>query len=270
MADITVADLELMSAARNYRRWLFSKVAHRLGSRVLEIGAGIGNYTEFLLGAEHVVCLELHAGAIISLRRRFGRHPRVRIYQGDIAEPDCRALAEHACDTAVCFNVLEHIRDQAAALRNISDILIPGGCLLLIVPAVPWVFGTVDRALGHYRRYMPGSLRAALVAAGFAIDSLEWMNFPGIFGWLLNNRLLRKTAESPRQIRFYDRWVVPWTQAVERLIRPPVGLSLVGVARAGRPSKPNPGAIEHQDLGRHFIHWPGADFENGSENCTAG
>jgi SAM-dependent methyltransferase len=231
MSDITVSDLEIMSSAVNYRRWLFDQVAAYRGRRVLEVGAGIGNYTGFLADAEQVVSIDVHAGALAVLRAKYAGDARVAIHQADIADPSCRSLASYGCDSAICFNVLEHVEDHVGALRNIAAILVPGGRLLLIVPALPFIYGTVDRSLCHHRRYTRASLRAALAEAGYAAERVWWMNFPGIFGWFLNNRVLKRREESAAQIAFYDRFVVPCVRRVESVVRPPVGLSLVCVAQ---------------------------------------
>jgi len=229
--DITVSDLKIMSGAVNYRRWLFKQVMPFVGRRVFEIGAGIGNYTEFLLDCELVICLEIHPEAASSLRERFASKAHILVYQGDIADPSFRSLAKHQCETALCFNVLEHVRDEVVALENIWHILAPGGRLLLIVPAIPALMGTVDRSLGHYRRYTCTSLRSALVAAGYQIEHISYMNLLGIFGWLWNNRIIKRREESPAQIIFYDRFIVPWLSRLERLFHPPVGLSLICIAK---------------------------------------
>src|SRR5713226_4244026 len=151
--DITVSDLEIMSGAVNYRRWLFSQVTPWIGRRVFEVGAGIGNYTEFLHECELVVCLEIHSDAASRLKERFSSDPRIVVCLGDIADPAWRSLAGYICDTAICFNVLEHVENDALALENIYRILAPGGRLLLIVPAIPAIMGTIDQSLGHFRRY---------------------------------------------------------------------------------------------------------------------
>ena len=90
--DITVSDLDIMTGAINYRRWLFSQVSAYVGRRVFEIGAGVGNYTEFLLDSDCVVCLEIHSDATARLRERFSANSKIHIYQGDIADPALRAL----------------------------------------------------------------------------------------------------------------------------------------------------------------------------------
>lgn len=228
--DITVSDLDIMTGAVNYRRWLFGQVSTYLGKRVFEIGAGIGNYTEFLLDHECIVCLEIHAEAAARLCARFGHLPHMHIFQGDIADSSLRELAKYACDSAICFNVLEHVQDDVAALDNIAHILVPHARLLLIVPALPMIMGTVDRSLGHYRRYTRASLIRVLHAANYRIEKINYMNLPGIFGWWLNNRLFKRTEESPKQIQFYDRIIVPWVSTLEKIVQPPIGLSLVCVA----------------------------------------
>ena len=228
--DITVSDLEIMSHAVNYRRWLYGQVASHVGRRVFEIGAGIGNYTEFLLNRDLVVALEPHGEAAARLQERFSLHPHVRIVQGDMMDASLRALAEHGCDTAICFNVLEHIEHDQLALENIRHILVPGGRLLLIVPALPFIMGTVDQSLGHYRRYTRDSLRAVVQQAGFRVERNFYMNFPGIWGWLWNNRIVRRTEESRGQIGTFDRWFVPWVARLERVLPPPIGLSVVCIA----------------------------------------
>ncbi|MBI4319998.1 MAG: class I SAM-dependent methyltransferase [Chloroflexi bacterium] len=221
-----------MKNASNYRRWLFDQVSPHIGKRVLEIGAGIGNYTQFLVDADVTVCVEIHPEAVALLKERFRSNPKVFVYHGDVADPALRSLAEHRCDTAICFNVLEHVEQDVTALKNIADILVPGGRLLLIVPALSSIFSPVDRALGHYRRYSVSSLRRSLDQAGYHVEHISWMNLLGIMGWLYNGHILRRNEESHGQIIFYDRVIVPWLRILERVIRPPIGLSLVCVAKS--------------------------------------
>ena len=229
--DITVSDQLIMDGAVNYRRWLFEQVEPFLGRRIFEIGAGIGAFTEVLLDRELVVCLEIHQQAVAELGRRVGDQANVVIRQGDIADPAVCSLAAYDCDTAVGVNVLEHVADEEAALANIEGVIAPGGRLVLIVPALPSIMGSVDRALGHHRRYSAGRLRALLTGRGYVIERLYHLNLIGIMGWFWNNRVIKRGAESPGQIGFFDRLIVPWLSRMERLTPPPVGLSLVCVAR---------------------------------------
>lgn len=230
--DATVADLEKMRGAIHYNRWLLEQVSGEIGRRVLEVGAGIGNATGALLDSELVVAVEPNAAAAKVLRSQYGHRPNLTVVEADICDPALSSLSAHHCDTAICFNVLEHIADDVAALRSISRILVPGGRLLLIVPALPAIYGTIDVMVGHYRRYLPNSLRAALERADYQIERMAWMNFFSVLPWFVNNRILRRREESTPQIRFFDRWILPCVRWLERRVRPPVGLSLVAVARS--------------------------------------
>ncbi len=103
--------------------------------------------------------------------------------------------------------------------------------MVILAPALPRLFGTLDEAVGHYRRYMPSSLRSVIEGNGFRVDRLEWMNLLGIPGWFLNGRVLRRRVIPAGQLRIYDR-VAPLLARVESMFRLPVGMSLLAVARA--------------------------------------
>lgn len=220
-----------MKGAIHYRRWLFSQVEAWTGQRILEIGAGIGNYTEFITDREKVVCLELHPDAYEHLKERYAGVSNILVLQGDVADPGIRSLETHNFDSAMCLNVLEHVEDDVLALKNIWHTLQVNGRLLLIVPAIPEIHGSVDQSLGHFRRYTRKTLRTAIGASKFQLEKLHYMNSLGILGWLLNNRIVKRQEESPTQIAFYSRYVVPWLSALESLVHPPIGLSLVCIAR---------------------------------------
>jgi SAM-dependent methyltransferase len=196
---------------------------------VLDAGAGLGTHTEAALqGARELVALEPDPGFAQQLRARFADQPRVRIVAGDLASPPDELRGETAFDAAICFNVLEHIRDDTRALGVLSDLLAPGGRLLLLVPAHPALFGATDRALGHERRYTKPELRGKLVEAGFELAELRYVNPVGALGWLVGMRLRRGTAWPARSFGLFER-IVPLVKPLDAL-RLPFGLSLWAVA----------------------------------------
>lgn len=220
-----VEPLEVTAAARNYNAWVFGRARPRLGPRVLDAGAGIGTFTEFLAAAGHeVVALEPDPELAERLRRRFAGRANVTVVEGAVE------TVEGEFDSILCFNVLEHVADDARALRNLRDRLAPGGCLLLLVPAHRLLFGDTDRALGHHRRYTSKALRALLSRAGYEVETLRHVNPVGALGWLLWFRLRRTRGRWPAgAYRLYDR-LVPALRRLDRL-RLPVGLSLWAIAR---------------------------------------
>src|SRR5207244_13246114 len=129
------------------------------------------------------------------LRDLFAGRPHVSVAERRPPAVSSGLLAERL-DTVVCLNVLEHIEDDAASLRAMHDLLRPGGGkggrLVLLVPALRVLYGTLDEALGHFRRYVPDELAAQLRTAGFRVRHLEYFHLAGARGWCLTGRLLRR------------------------------------------------------------------------------
>jgi SAM-dependent methyltransferase len=224
--------LERLEGAPHYNAWLGAKVRPHLGPRVLEVGAGIGTITRQIeAGRERVIALEADPYYAQRLSNLFRGSPVVTPLHVSVEETDWTALAGERLDTVLLSNVLEHIADDAAAARRFRSVLPVGGRLVLLVPALPMLFGSLDEAVGHHRRYLPETLRAAVEPAGFRIEHLEWLNLVGIAGWFLNGRVLRKRVLPPLQLKIYDR-VAPLLARAEAMWKLPLGLSLLAVAKA--------------------------------------
>jgi SAM-dependent methyltransferase len=127
------------------------------------------------------------------------------------------------------LNVLEHIRDDRQALHGMASILTPGGVVVLLVPAFPALYGPIDRNLGHYRRYSRRSIARLAGATGLRIRKAHYMNALGFFGWWVNSHILKRAAQSERQIEIFDRYLVPLMSRLEGLTHPPFGQSLLVV-----------------------------------------
>lgn len=222
--------LEAMSGARRYYRWVLENFQPYLGKRVVEVGAGLGAFSWLLLrrAAPHrLFLIEPEEQYFSRLQKRFSKNARVELRRGYLED---HALTFQA-DSLLAVNVMEHIEDDALFLRSANKALLSGGTLLLFVPALPWLYGTIDRAAGHFRRYDRKLLRKKIEEAGFRVLHLFYFNFPGILSWLLIGKVLRLKNLTHQQVLRYDRWVVPWLSAVERRWRPPVGQSLVAIAK---------------------------------------
>ena len=151
-------DLHAMARAQAYNDWLIDRARPWLRGRVLDVGAGIGTHTIQLRGlADEVVALEPDPQFAQMLRDRVDG---VQIVEGDATD------VPGPFDAIVCFNVLEHIEDDESTLRRLRELLASHGALLLLVPAHPTLFGPIDTAFGHYRRYGKGELRRKLRGAG--------------------------------------------------------------------------------------------------------
>lgn len=228
-------DLETLSHAARYRHWLYRQIRGALGKRILEIGSGVGNYTEFLVRHGEVFATDMEAHYVGELRQRFRDEPRVRVEQLSLEAWDDATVARHrafAPDTVVCLNVLEHVPDDRQAVRSMLGCLVPGGHLALIVPAMPSLFCEIDRRYGHVRRYTRRGLTGLLGAeASATVARCRYFNAFGVAGWWVNHVLLGRTQLSPLQVRLFDAVGVPVAAAVERVVPPPFGLSLVAWVR---------------------------------------
>ncbi|MDQ6747436.1 MAG: class I SAM-dependent methyltransferase [Candidatus Dormibacteraeota bacterium] len=232
--------LDAMLAAVNYREWLLEVTRPHLGDSVLEVGAGIGTMTAGVLDRSRVVALEFDPGFVQQLRQRFAGNPRVEIHHADAAHLEgLLGLTGGVVDSAMSFNVFEHIDRDDLAFRNVAEVIKPGGRFVCFVPAFPVLYGGVDHDLGHCRRYRKAELAARARDAGLEVDSLRYFNLPGFFAWGLNTRILRarRISGGAAAVRAYDRCVVPVARRLETRWAPPFGQSLLLVARrpADRP-----------------------------------
>src|SRR5687767_11810698 len=168
-----------------YNEWIFEQFEPFIGDRVLDVGCAIGNITKQFMDRERVVGLDVAPEFVDEMRARFGDRPNFRAELIDIADPAVLSLAEERIDTIVCANVLEHVEDDARALAHMHELLVPGGRLLLLVPAFRFLFGTMDRADRHFRRYTKPEVHLRLDAAGFRMERLYYMNLVGTVGWFV-------------------------------------------------------------------------------------
>lgn len=215
-----------MAGAEKYFAWQHRLVAKELGRRVLEIGCGLGNFTRTLLDREAVVAVDVEAECIDRLKKRYPNRANLHAFTCDINHPGFAALKRFNLDSCVCLNVLEHIEDDRRALTEMSEAIVAGGRIVLIVPAFQALYGPIDKNLGHYRRYSRASLAQLAEVAGLRVRQARYMNTVGFFGWWVNAHILRRTAQSEVQIRLFDRFIVPPMAWLESMVKPFFGQSL--------------------------------------------
>lgn len=234
--DPASATLMGLSGARRFNRWIYETVAPHLGNRILEVGAGFGNMTSFLAQRGLVVATDVSPAYLERLRNRFVSRPNVQVRHLDLRDVPVEELRSLELDTVVCLNVLEHIEGDLAVLERLHGLLAAGGKLVLLVPAYPALYSSLDRELGHHRRYSRKDLQEKLAAAGFRLLALQPFNAAGFLGWWFNGRLLGRKTLPAFQVRLFNV-LLPFFR-LERLLRPPFGLSLIAVGEAGRPARP--------------------------------
>ncbi|HYU79459.1 MAG TPA: bifunctional glycosyltransferase/class I SAM-dependent methyltransferase, partial [Vicinamibacterales bacterium] len=230
--DIGAITLRRMATLAPYNRWLHERFEHYLGTRILEVGSGVGNQTRFFVAErERVIASDIEPHYLRELTGRFGDRCNVRIasYVFPLQDGARAELKADRIDTIVCMNVLEHIEDHHGTLHDFADVLQPGGHLVLLVPAMKSLYGTLDKHLHHYRRYSEDDLRSAVTNAGFEIETMRFLNRPAVAGWWLNSRLLKRRVMPRTQLSAF-KWLMPLLKLEEQ--KPPTfGLSLLVLAR---------------------------------------
>jgi hypothetical protein len=234
--------LDAMSLAVGYRRWMVSRMAPHCGDGVLELGAGIGNLSPLLPG-ERLVLTEpdptmlTRLAAVARGPELAGRSVRVDAF--DPTRDDGSAFRDEPLDTVVSANVLEHIQDHVraiATLRSMLDATAPDRLkrIVTLVPAHPLAYGSLDAAMGHYRRYTARNLRQTYLAAIPEADvTIEGFNVIGLAGWFVSGRVLRRATVDAEAVRAVER-VLPLLRLADRATRAlsprPIGQSLIGIA----------------------------------------
>lgn len=223
-------ELEAVAEAKNYYDWIIDSFASRVGRRSVEAGAGIGTVSELILARARpteLVLIEPDAANTRMLEQRFQNDARVDVRHGYLEQfaPSLKA------DSVIAVNVLEHVEHDLEFLRAAHAALVPGGFILLLVPALPAIYGSLDRAFDHYRRYTRTGLATHLRGAGFEIEKLHYLNMLGVAAWFASGRILRRTTLGRDQVRFYDRFVIPALRLIEARFHPPIGQSILAIAR---------------------------------------
>ena len=259
VGDVAGAEtLDIMSAAPRYNRWQYDVIAPWIGKRVLEVGSGVGNMSEHIVAQQRelVVLTDIDEWYLQRLRKRFygyplaregerpdaGRSTAPRVRRGDLPRKADQVVVDsltlpyeeaparfkaHRLDTVIALNVVEHIEDDAGALRTMAGLLVPGGRAVILVPALQGILGSLDEELGHFRRYSRASLAAVFSAAGLRLERMFWYNRIGVFGWWLNGCVRRLKRIPIGQLRAFDR-MVPILR-YERFLPLPFGQSLVAI-----------------------------------------
>jgi 2-polyprenyl-3-methyl-5-hydroxy-6-metoxy-1,4-benzoquinol methylase len=226
--DELATTLDSLRSAVNYQDWIFSMFEDHLGQRVLEVGAGHGDFTEELLDSgREVTALDMSPRCCAVLRDRFAGRAGL-----DVVEGDAGALSpDRQYDSALLINVLEHIDDDIGVLSSLKDAIRPGGHLLVFVPAFDGLYSDFDRMIGHRRRYRRSHLVMAADAAGYEIVDAHYVNSVGALVWWLFARRFRQIPTSEGLVKLYDNVAVPPLRKIETRHTPRVGQSVLLVAR---------------------------------------
>lgn len=225
-----ISTLEVLSEAKNYNRWIADEISSHLNPPVLEVGAGTGNLTSYLLKKYPFFISDKDKGLVKHLKKKFEKSKELIIEEFDVTKnPPKKYL--NCFSTVFGINMLEHVEDDEKGLRTIHKILKKNGRIVLLVPAKKIAYTKLDKELGHFRRYEKDELEKKLTSAGFKIDKMYFFNIVGLFSWYVRDKVKTSSINlKPHHIKAFDM-IVPFLRIIESKIKIPVGISLIVVAQ---------------------------------------
>jgi len=224
-------DLEDLTAARNYYKWIIEIFRPFLGDTVAEIGAGNGNFTNFLAEEKikNIFAFEPSNNMYPLLSNKFKKNSRITTINKFFEEKYQEFT--NFFDSVLYINVLEHIEDDKKELKYAYKTIKKGGHILIFAPALSFLFSNFDKKIGHFRRYHKKGLINIIRESGFSIEDVRYFDSVGIITWYIVFVLLKKTTTNKTNIKLYDKLIVPPLRLLENLIPPPVGKNLLLIGK---------------------------------------
>ncbi|HKI13139.1 MAG TPA: bifunctional glycosyltransferase/class I SAM-dependent methyltransferase [Candidatus Acidoferrum sp.] len=228
--------LARLNRAPRFTRWMADTIRPYVGDRVLEIGAGIGNLTTNLVPRAKYHASDINPHYLDRLETLKQARPYLQVHYTDASAAETYPAEQF--DTVICMNVVEHIENDVEALSNIRRSLDKDGRAIVLVPNGPRLFGSLDKVLGHYRRYTREQLVQACQAAGFTVEKVLKFNRIGTPGWWLNGRILKKKTFGFWQIKLLN-FLIPFVRPIDRFLPFP-HLSWIIILRADPQGRVGP------------------------------
>ena len=220
--------LERMNRAPKFTAWMADVVRPYVGRRVMEIGAGTGNMSVHLMPRSVYWATDVNSHYLAYLNNLAATRPYMRVAHTNAMEGKSYP-ATQTFDTVVALNVVEHLEDDIGALQNMRAVLEEGGHAIVLVPCGPWLFGSLDEVLGHYRRYTKERLVEVSKQAGFEVEEILKFNRPGVPAWWWNGRVLRRRTFALGQIRLLN-FLTGFFRRIDPVLPLPP-LSLIAILR---------------------------------------
>lgn len=223
-------NLELMSDSHRFNDWMYEEISSSLCGDILEIGSGIGTFSEKLtrdFPNSNLTFTDMSSMYVELLKKKFSSNGSVVVYRLDLNERiDYERIGYKKFDSILAVNVLEHVENDEFAFSQLYDMLKEKGTLVVLVPCHKFLYNIIDQNIGHFRRYTKKELEYKVRKTGFVIDKTFYFNTVGMIGWYLNGNLFKKPKVSGTGVKILDT-VVPVLKYTERIFGKRIGLSII-------------------------------------------
>jgi 2-polyprenyl-3-methyl-5-hydroxy-6-metoxy-1,4-benzoquinol methylase len=227
--------LQVIAKATRFNQWMYESFRKHLKGHVLEIGSGIGNISSFVIAAGMPVTLsDFNPDYFNWLKKKFGHYKNVReILQINLLHPDFineYGRLKEKYDSIFLLNVIEHLKDDETAIENCRYLLKPRGHLIVLAPAYQFLYCSLDKELGHFKRYSLNTMDQLLKKKGMDMIARKYYNFIGLAGWFFFGKLLGEKMISPGQVNVFNN-LVPLAKWVDKIVFRKAGLSVIVTAK---------------------------------------
>lgn len=220
-----------IGSASNYHNWILEEFRPYLGSSVMEVGLGHGNYRNCLHNLNSYTGIDIDQESIMQAKEKF---PQDRFVCVDITSDKFTDVMAEKYDSVICINVIEHIENDAKAVQNLLSVLRPQGFLLLFVPAFESLYNDLDSLAGHHRRYHLHDSKRLLKGLNCRLVENKYFNPIGGLGWYVNKFAKHKSLNENavnNQIVLFDRYILPISRMLNPLTKQLFGQSLITVVQ---------------------------------------
>ena len=219
-------ELENFNHASLWRKYTISKVSKFLkGKNVLEVGSGIGSFSEILLKyVNQLTLVEPDQDYCNFLKKKFQNSTKVKkIYNGTVS-----SLKTEKFDVIIHFQVLEHIEDDNEEILRNLNLLNDNGFLIVCVPSFMSLYSKFDKAVGHFKRYVKDdfskfTLNKSKIIKMFYIDSSGYIIYK-MFGFFLNSEYPNKYM-----IMIWDKIFIPISIILDKIFFYKIGKNLISI-----------------------------------------
>jgi len=231
VGDINLNTVEVLY---KFTEWMYFEVKPFLHGNILEIGSGMGTFSEKVIRDFHnskIFISDADVNYVGVLKKRFNIYKDVYCMRLDATQLDDFSNIHTPINSVLALNILEHVEDDVAVLKNIYKILCSGGTFVILVPAHKFLYNAIDKAIGHRRRYSKRDVIEKILQTDFKIKKIFYFNFLSIAGWYINGTIFKSGIVSKRAASLLNL-LTPVLKFIEhRIINNSIGISLVIVLK---------------------------------------
>ena len=216
-------ELQVFKNATNWKKYYSKKLKPFIKGTVLEVGAGLGETTPFLLNenVKEWTSLEPDETLYETLKAK---------NSGTIIQGSIQNLAiSQTFDTILYIDVLEHIENDIAEIEVATKHLNKGGCLIILSPSYNFLMSEFDREIGHFRRYSRKGLLKVVNNSSLKLLKIFHLETAGVLLLLINKYILRKKYPTRGNIKFWDKYFIPISKLTDKLLNYSTGKTIIGI-----------------------------------------